>query len=74
MEIFTGMQVICILSTLTMMGLPGLTGFNSHPQTDIDEVGLDMHGWNYGAPVILSNGKVMVSFTKIQPTTVPGLL
>ena len=43
------------------------------PRTDIDEVGLDMHGWNYGAPVILPNGKVMVSFTKIQPTTVPQL-
>ena len=43
------------------------------PRTDIDDAGLDMHGWNYGAPIILPNGKVMLSFTKIQPTTVPKL-
>jgi hypothetical protein len=42
-------------------------------QTAIDEAGFDMHGWNYGQPMILPNGKVMLAITKIRPTTLPRL-
>ncbi|MBI3941964.1 MAG: exo-alpha-sialidase [Chloroflexi bacterium] len=42
-------------------------------RTAIDEPGFDMHAWNYGPPRIFPNGKVMFSFTKIKPTSVPQL-
>ncbi len=55
----------------------GLTWSERHQipirRTDIDEPGLDMHGWNFGPPLILPNGKVMMTFNKIQATTVPKL-
>ena len=55
----------------------GLTWSGRYPvpirRTAIDETGFDMHGWNFGPPIILPNGKVMMSFTKIRATSVPQL-
>lgn len=42
-------------------------------RTAIDQEGFDMHGWNFGQPMVLQNGKVMLTFNKIQPTTLPAL-
>jgi BNR repeat-like domain len=55
----------------------GLTWSERHPiplrRTAIDEPGFDMHGWNFGPPLMLPNGKGMLTFTKIRPTTLPRL-
>ena len=43
-----------------------------HPA--IDEQGHQIHGWSHGLPKIMPNGKVVFTFTKIRPSTIPPWL